>query len=222
MLTDPNATDYLALQCAGEMVTADADFYRWYDLHERAAWIRHCRLQQPAVAARPVMPRRKKKKVTSGRKAKTEKKVRRAGERRHAQKKEPSKYKGVSKCVGPQGVKFEARFWDGKHKKLKYLGRFDNEIEAALTAAKARGDSDEIRRLSDIAEQMENNPDRPDGRTFTPKAGTGAKHDYETTEEPKVAYRCKHCRLTYQSRPTSCPHCNSAAFDEVPNPDKQK
>jgi len=122
-----------------------------------------------------------------------------------------SKYKGVVKAKLRSDGTHAWKAVAYKNGKNHFLGQFEIEEQAALAVAKFKGDTAEVRRLSDMAEQIENNPSRP---------GSDARCDYETTEEPKMVYRCKHCKLEYQSRPQSCVHCNSAAFDEVKNSSK--
>jgi len=163
----------------------------------------------PAVRPRP--PHRRKNTVKP-RKAGSQTKPPRAGH--GTQKRVPSQYTGVTKKTGKRGVRFEALAWDCKKKRLVYVGRFDSEIEAAIAAAKARGDNDEVRRLSDLAEQIENNPDRP---------SRGSRRDDTPTAEPEIIYKCVHCRAEYQSRTGWCPRCGGEKFAAVkPEPQKNK
>jgi len=124
-----------------------------------------------------------------------------------------SKKRG-GKFVGVRvvGNRIEGQAWDSENRKVVYLGRFDTDIAAAIAVAKYKGDSDEVRRLSDMLERAENNPDTPNSR---PRP-TG-KRTYPVTEEPKIVYRCKHCGLEFQSKPTQCIGCNSSSFEEVEN-----
>ena len=124
--------------------------------------------------------------------------------------KSKSKYKGVcpTRPMKDGTFKWRAQFWDGKKNKLIGLGQFDTEELAAAAYADYKGDKAEAQRLrglalqadADMAEQAENNPDRPPKKT-----------------KRKMAWECQHCKLSFQSKPTSCPGCNSASFKEVPD-----
>jgi len=116
-----------------------------------------------------------------------------------------SKYKGV--CLGrPKkdgSPRWRAQVW--KDGRLKSLGTFPTELEAAAAVAKAIGDTKEYLRLqglakqgrADMAEQAENNPDRP------------------KSKRKEKAWMCTRCHLTFKTKPTSCPGCRSASFREV-------
>lgn len=54
-----------------------------------------------------------------------------------------SKYKGVK----AEGKKFSAQCWDGKNKKLKYLGMFESELLAAAVVQEELGNYGEAKRL---------------------------------------------------------------------------
>jgi len=83
-----------------------------------------------------------------------------------------SKYKGVRVNKTPYAdgrTRYEAQHYDPATKKVKFLGCFDDELLAAAAFQEAAGNKDEAARLrslarqsdADIAEQAENNPDRP-------------------------------------------------------------
>lgn len=115
-------------------------------------------------------------------------------------------YKGPNKADGRQTC--QAGVWrDGKNKNL---GNYLIEEQAAAVAAEARGEKAEAKRLLEIAkqkerniaEQQENNPDRPVGRR-------GSR------ESPTTAYQCSKCGDVYSTKPPSCPGCSGASFREV-------
>ena len=72
------------------------------------------------------------------------------------------RFKGVSihksRCGRPPH--YHATCCDPKTHKTLYLGRFNDELDAAMAVAKKLGDPAEIQRISDMIEQCENNPDR--------------------------------------------------------------
>lgn len=122
-----------------------------------------------------------------------------------------SQYKGVSlpkpKKDGKQ--KFRVQFWKGKLKKNIPLGLFDSELEGAAVYQDHVGNKVEAARLraldeqrqADMAEQAENNQDRPPAKK---------------RKKTKMIYVCKQCGLEWQSKPKECPHCGNDDFREVP------
>ncbi len=121
-----------------------------------------------------------------------------------------SRYKGVSlnkpKKDGTQ--KFRVQFWNGKLKKNIPLGTFNSELKAAAVYQDHIGNKDEAAKLhgqarqqqADMAEQAENNPDRPPAK-----------------KKGKKIWVCKRCGLKYRTDPTkhSCIKCQHKDFREV-------
>jgi len=98
-----------------------------------------------------------------------------------------SPYKGVKVGKPKQdgSPRYEAQVYEPKTRRNKYLGSFDNELEAALASAKCGDDAGEIERIEKlIRQQAENNPNRPGAKTAEPPlpgARTlrpGLKHNY--------------------------------------------
>lgn len=113
-------------------------------------------------------------------------------------KKTKSKYKGVIVTERSDGtLYFRGNIWDAALKKTKYLGAFDSELLAAAAVQKVLGNYEEAQRLTDMAEQAKNKPDRVVGK----KKGNIEKY-----------YKCKHCGLETKTRPVQCMGCNSASF----------
>ena len=128
-----------------------------------------------------------------------------AVERRGSKKsgsKSKSKYKGVcpTRPMKDGTFKWRVQFWDSKKNKLIGLGQFENEELAAAAYADYKGDKAEAQRLRGLAKQVENNPDKSAKKT-----------------KRKMAWECQHCKLSFQSKPVSCPGCKSASFKEVPD-----
>lgn len=122
-------------------------------------------------------------------------------------KNQSSQYKGVKKSKKPYADgrdRFEVSFYNKQTQKLKYLGSFDNELLAAATYQERAGNKDEAKRLrsltrqqkADMAEQAENNQDKP-----------------EPDAKKKVTiYVCSHCKLETKSKPIRCAQCDGASF----------
>lgn len=143
-------------------------------------------------------PRRTRQARRTGKK----KRAGKAGATTGGKRKRFSKYKGVyeSKPAKDGTLRYKAcARIDGKNKEF---GTFKVEREAALAAAKARGDTELVRELTDETEQANNNPDRPLGRRGSRKSR-------------KPAYKCLKCGLSYTTKPISCPQCSGAGFREV-------
>jgi len=128
-----------------------------------------------------------------------------------------SKYKGVSPLPPTKDgtIKFSATYWDGKKGKSVHMGTFENELNAAAAYQDHIGDKAEAARLramvkppdadmakqsaADMAEQAENNPDKPPHRS---KLKT---------------WQCYHCKITlrHPTQPLRCIQCDSASFKEI-------
>ena len=120
-----------------------------------------------------------------------------------------SKYKGVSpmKPLKSGKIKYQAFCWDGKKKKCVTIGTYDTELMAAAAyqdhvgnKAEARKLRDQARQQADMAEQAENNRDRP-----------------PTKKKGKKIWVCKRCGLEYRTDPTKhgCIKCQHKDFREV-------
>ena len=114
--------------------------------------------------------------------------------------------------------RYEANvFLDGR---LKYLGVFNKEEEAAAVAAEARGEHAEAKRLRDLVkqktadeqEQQENNPTRPAMRRETQTEADPSDED-RTDKTPQV-WECKNCFKQYiqAKQPSKCLECGHTEF----------
>ena len=142
-------------------------------------------------------------------------------------KRKKSKYKGVSPAKPTLAgvVRYNAICWDGKKKRAISLGTYDRELEAAAVYQDHIGNkakAAEYRRLdrqqqgkqnstnttpdairqrkADMAEQVENNPDR-ESKPPLPKL--------------KI-WICTHCKMSFKhpTKPLRCPNCDSTSFRE--------
>jgi len=164
-------------------------------------------LSKSTMPAEPVKPKRTCRK----RKAAKPEPKHVAGHRGPLKK--ASQYKGVSLCkMRKNGTqKWRVQYYDPSVGKIKSLGAYDTELKAAAAYQDYVGDkaaAAEYRRLdaqqrgmarqqaADMAEQVENNPDKP----------TGKKKD--------TYYVCDHCKLETLTRPTSCIQCRGASFSK--------
>jgi len=99
-----------------------------------------------------------------------------------------SLFKGVEKLkIGYSDgrSKFRATFRNPETKKQEVLGHFDNEYLAAAKYQERAGNLTEARRLYDLAEQANNNPDRT-----------------KPVKKEKITWVCKRCGSEYQSKGT--------------------
>lgn len=171
---------------------------------------------------RPTKPQNKPKQKDSGPKLtdRPTKKSKKAGGRISSQrlsgkrfgKPNPfSEYKGVTRGKPKKDgtVMYRASVWDGRKNKNILLGTFSSELLAAAAVADHRGDKAEVIRLRalakqqqdvDMAEQLENNPDRAAAAVRKKKT--------------KTIYVCKRCGLQYKSKGT-CAECGNDDFREV-------
>ena len=131
-------------------------------------------------------------------------------------KRNTSQYKGVERLKPNKSgqVKFKVSWWDGKTKKNIYLGTYDSELIAAAAYQDYIGNEAEAAELrakdkhftADMAEQQENNPDRPlDGAD---------RHNLKRSG--KTYWVCKRCGLEYQNKGI-CAGCGNDDMREVPS-----
>lgn len=158
---------------------------------------------------KPVTRKYNKRKVTAVR-AKKPKHV--AGHRGPLKK--ASQYKGVSLCKKRKNGTQKWRVQFCGNGKIQSLGSYKTELEAAAVYQDHIGDKAEAKRLrsldsprstgsdsrqrkADMAEQRENNPNKP-GRS-----------------KLKI-WICTHCKMDFKhpTRPLRCPNCDSASFKE--------
>ena len=125
-----------------------------------------------------------------------------------------SRYKGVERLKPNKSgqVKFKASYWDGNHKKNIYLGTHESELIAAAFYQDHIGNKERAAELraqakqqqADMAEQAENNPDRPlDGTD---------RHNLK--RQGKTYWICKRCGLEYQSK-GQCAGCGNFDMQKV-------
>lgn len=121
-----------------------------------------------------------------------------------------SQFKGVKKekkSYADGRPRFTVNYHDRQKGKIKYLGTFDNEYLAAAKYQDHIGNKKEAKRLRslakqqrlDMAEQAENNPDRP-------------------TKPKMKKWKCKHCGLEvkYPTKPKiGCIKCNNSAYEQI-------
>jgi len=118
--------------------------------------------------------------------------------------KKVSQHKGVSLCKKRKNgtQKWRVQYYDPSTRRIKSLGAYYSEIEAAAVYQDHIGNEVEAARLraldkqqtADMAEQKENNPDRV------------------KADKMVMVWVCSHCRIEWKSKPDSCPNCNSASF----------
>jgi len=141
-----------------------------------------------------------------------------------------SKYKGVRINPKPYAdgrTRYEVNRYDPSAKKVKFLGCFDNELEAAAVYQEHAGNKEEAARLralakqdrADMAEQAENNPDRKKVKRQKVK-GKSQKQDQSVADVSEVKMKewlCCHCKieLRHPTMPTRCIQCDSASFKEI-------
>jgi len=128
--------------------------------------------------------------------------------------KHTSQYAGVERLKPNKSgqVKFKVSYWDGIHKKNIYLGTHESELIAAAAyqdhignkAKAAELRAQDKQQQADIAEQAENNPDRP-------LDGTDRRN---LKRQGKTYYVCKHCGLEYQSK-GQCAACGNFDMRKV-------
>lgn len=120
-------------------------------------------------------------------------------------------YKGVKVCkpLADGTLRYEAHVTiEGK---FKYLGTFDKQELAAATAAEARGEMAEAKRLrqlaADLVEQEENNPER--GRSNEGNGSPNAGEQGLQSPSQIVAWECNRCgkRVDQSERPKICTKC---------------
>ena len=122
----------------------------------------------------------------------------------HGPLKKVSQHKGVSLCKKRKNgtQKWRVQYYDPSTRRIKSLGAYYSEIEAAAVYQDHIGNEVEAARLraldkqqtADMAEQKENNPDRV------------------KADKMVMVWVCSHCRIEWKSKPDSCPNCNSASF----------
>jgi len=119
-----------------------------------------------------------------------------------------SQYKGVERLKPNKSgqVKFKVSWWNAKTKKNIYLGTHDSELIAAAAFQDHIGNKAEVAKLraqakqqtAGMAEQQENNPDRPlDGAD---------RHNLKRLG--KTYWVCNCCGLEYQSK-GQCAGCGN-------------
>jgi len=108
-----------------------------------------------------------------------------------------SRYKGVKVSKKPYAdgrTRYEVNYYDPATKKVKFLGCFDDELQAAATYADREGNKAEAARLramakqqkADDAEQAENNPDRPTRTKGKKKSTAESAENAEKIKSRKV------------------------------------
>ena len=122
----------------------------------------------------------------------------------HGPLKKVSQHKGVSLCKKRKNgtQKWRVQYYDPSTRRIKSLGAYYSEIEAAAVYQDHIGNEVEAARLraldkqqtADMAEQKENNPDRV------------------KADKMVMVWVCSRCRIEWKSKPDSCPNCNSASF----------
>jgi len=110
-----------------------------------------------------------------------------------------SKYKGVSKTRTRRDGSFFYRACVYKDKKNHHLGIFEIEELAAAAVQEFLGNNDEAQRLRDLAEQKNNNPDRPLPGTF---------------------WECNKCAHQHHvnQRPIKCEDCGNESLRKIIKP----
>jgi len=163
---------------------------------------------KPKEPRRPRQPRppviTAKKTTADSRKAKTKHIAGLRGPR-----KQFSQYKGVSQGRTKKDGTIIYRASGRAGKKTIFLGSFSSEPQAAAAVADFKGDKDEAARLldlakqqqADMAEQRENNPDRPPAK----------KRKGKTVLE----YVCLRCGSKWDFKPKHCIGCQGVDFREV-------
>ena len=131
----------------------------------------------------PVEPARKKQKLEST-----------------APKLRKTKHKGVyAGRIRKDGTQmWLVACWDSMKQKNVKLGSFTSELEAAAVAKRFYEQAKQ--RQADMAEQAENNPDRP-----------GPK---KRNKKTKTVWVCKRCGVKWDFKPKNCTYCQNDDFCE--------
>jgi len=160
--------------------------------------------KEPAETKTPARPVEPKPPVIKSRKSP------KSTSKKKASNRKTSQYKGVERLKPNKSgqVKYKASYWDGKNKKNIYLGTHDSDLLAAAAYQDNIGNEAGARDLralakqqkSDMAEQAENNQDRPKDQKKMKK------------------WRCKHCGLEvrHPKRPSiGCIRCNNSSYEQI-------
>lgn len=127
-----------------------------------------------------------------------------------------SQYKGVSPT---RSGKWRAQNYENG--KVRHIGTFATKIDAAAAYAKHTGNMAEYVRLSGLAEQTENNPDRQEKRHYKKRIKKTLDVPDEPDPKPELIPRweCIKCHKKYNTiaQPYQCTNtnCGSLIFDQL-------